>query len=253
LNGQLYHVCCIAAAAKNALKNKTSLKYKPLKYENRIEFQFLSKRNLIGIKPYKAANVEDWFDFCIEKKLQDIIVLVPAAYKERGVLGFSNTTQGSLVCFFKEKVTYFIPNWEFDSVQKVWNILYIEQKWEKAPLSKPCFDNNYKSLKIALTKIKELAYKIDCDDFAATFQQSLDMLSGSEDYTGNLPLPEIPLNNLNLFYAASIADVFGAMGSWNDTPPYLAPEKGLDKEYEVLSNELLKQIRLIVFKKRVCI
>jgi len=55
---------------------------------------------------------------------------------------------------------------------------------------------------------------------------------------------EIPEENLHLFEAASTADVFGAMGSWNDSPPYMAHERGLDNEYELLSSELLKQVRL---------
>lgn len=38
-----------------------------------------------------------------------------------------------------------------------------------------------------------------------------------------------------MFEAASIADVFGAMGSWNDSPPIYGSQKGLDKEYETLS------------------
>jgi hypothetical protein len=44
--------------------------------------------------------------------------------------------------------------------------------------------------------------------------------------------------------AADAADVFGAMGSWNDMPRGPAHEKGLDEEYESLSDELLKQVRL---------
>lgn len=70
---------------------------------------------------------------------------------------------------------------------------------------------------------------------------------GSSDYTDteyHIPLPEVPEENLRIFEAASTADVFGAMGSWNDSPPYMAHEIGLDKEYEFLSNKLLKQIRL---------
>ena len=59
-------------------------------------------------------------------------------------------------------------------------------------------------------------------------------------------LPAIPAGHQRLFLAASYADVFGAMGSWNDSPPYSAHEKGLDLEYETLSKELLKQIRLAV-------
>lgn len=59
-----------------------------------------------------------------------------------------------------------------------------------------------------------------------------------------MPLPEIPEENLHIFEAACTADVFGAMGSWNDSPLYMARKKGMDKEYEYLSSELLKQVRL---------
>ena len=37
---------------------------------------------------------------------------------------------------------------------------------------------------------------------------------------------------------------FGAMGSWNNSPPFYAAEKGLESEYQNLSSELLTQIRL---------
>ena len=60
----------------------------------------------------------------------------------------------------------------------------------------------------------------------------------------NKPLPEISEENLHLSEAASTADVLGVMGSWNDSPAYMAHEKGMDNEYESLSGELLKQIRL---------
>ena len=42
---------------------------------------------------------------------------------------------------------------------------------------------------------------------------------------------------------ANRSDVFGAMGSWNDSPPCYAHEMGLDKEYNSLSDRLLQQIR----------
>ena len=92
-----------------------------------------------------------------------------------------------------------------------------------------------------------MAHKIDCNEFALVFQKALDILLGSSDYTDtayHMPLPEIPEENMHLFKAASTADVFGAMGSWNDSPPYMAHEKGMEKEYEFLSSELLKEVRL---------
>jgi hypothetical protein len=248
LNGQIYQICCITAAAKKSIKEKSALSYTPLKYENRIEFQFLPEKKLFSTKKYKAENVSAWYDYCLKKGLQDLKLLVPVVVKDRSILGFSNTTQSSLVCFYEgSKVTYFSAQWEFDSVQKMWNILYTEQEWEDAPSGKPHFQNNADSFKSALSEIKELAHKIDCDDFAVVFQKALDILLGSSDYidtTYHIPLPEIPEENLHLFEAASTADVFGAMGSWNDSPPYMAHEKGMDKEYEFLSSELLKQIRL---------
>lgn len=248
MNGEMYQVCCIAAAAKKALKENSTLSYTPLKYENEIEFQFLPEKKLFGTKKYKAENVSAWYDYCLKKGLQDVKFLAPIVARDRSILGFSNTTQSSLVCFYERgKVTYFSAQWEFDSVQKMWNILYTEQEWKDAPSGKPHFENNIDNFKSVLSEIKELARKIDCDDFAIVFQKALDILLGSSDYTDiayHMPLPEIPEENLHLFEAASTSDVFGAMGSWNDSPPYIAHEKGMSKEYESLSDELLKQVRL---------
>ena len=246
MNGQMYQICCIAAAAKKSLKAKSALSYTPLEYENKIEFQFLPERKLLITKTRKVESVTTWYDLCLKRGLQDIKMLAPVNVKDRAILGFSNTTQSSLVCFYREKVTYFSAQWEFDSLQKVWNILYTEQEWKGAPSGKPHFENNTESLKTVLINIKELSNKIDCSNFAMVFQKALDILSGSDyaDTVNNMPLPEIPEENLRLFKAASTADVFGAMGSWNDSPPYMAHEKGLDKEYDSLSDELLKQVRL---------
>lgn len=248
MNGEMYQICCIAAAAKKALIDKSALSYTPIKYENRIEFQFLPEKKLFSKKKYKAANVPGWYDYCLKKGLNDIKFFAPVAVKDRGFLGFTNTTQSSLVSFFEGGiVTYFTAQWEFDTVQNMWDILYTEQEWRDAPSGKPHFDNNIDSFKSVLSDIKELARKIDCDHFAVVFQKALDILTGSSDYTDttyHMPLPEIPEVNLHLFEAASTADVFGAMGSWSDSPPYMAHEKGMDKEYDSLSSELLKQVRL---------
>lgn len=241
----MYQICYITAAARKALKEKSALTYTPLKYENRIEFQFLPEKKLLSTKKYKAENVPAWYDHCLKKGLQDLKFLVPISVKERSILGFSNTTQTYLACFYKGgKVTYFSAQWEFDSFQKMWNILYTEQEWKDAPSGKPHFENNIESFKSVLSEIKELARKIDCNEFAVVFQKALDILLGSPDYTDTTYNMLLPEGNLLLFKAASTADVFGAMGSWNDSPPYMAHEKGVDKEYEFLSSELLKQVRL---------
>ena len=250
MNGEMYQICCITAAAKRARKEKTALTYSPQQYVNKTEFQFLPEKKLFYTSNFKAANVSAWYKHCLKKGMRDIKYLAPLAVKDRSFLGFSNTTQSSIVCYFKGgKVTYFTAHWEFDSAHKEWNVVYTEHEWKDAPSEMPRFENNTASFQSVLPKIKELAIKIDCPSFAAVFQKSFDILCGSvvSSVAGqHLPLPEIPKSNLPLFEAACTADVFGAMGSWNDTPRCLAHEKGLYDEYDELSSELLKQVRLAI-------
>ncbi len=245
MNGEMHQICSITAAAKKALADNSPIKYTPMKYEKSIAFSCL---NLDNTDKYTAKNVFDWFNFITKRGLSDIKFLCPVSVKERNILGFVNTNGSCILCFFYNNlVTYFTSHWEFDSEEKKWSILYSEKEWINPPSGKPRFENNKKSLKKILTDIGDFAVKIGADNFARIFEKAKNILDGSEKYPyeriGYEPLP-IPSENLELFEAASIADVFGAMGSWNDEPPYMAEEKGLRKEYEALSSELLKNLRL---------
>ncbi len=94
-----------------------------------------------------------------------------------------------------------------------------------------------------------MAEKIECENFANIFTCAIAALDGCNEYPDEkfgLSLPPIPQQNLQMFEAASVSDVFGAMGSWNDSPAYMAHKKGLSEEYETLSSELLKNVRLAI-------
>ena len=250
MNGEMHQISRIAAAAKNALQTNTAISFSPGVYESSILFQFLPEKGLFGQKPGKTVASNEWYKVCRNKGLASVILLVPLAVEDRGILGFSNTTQSILVCYFKnQRVTYFAPHWSFDSSQKAWDILYTEHAWQQAPLTLPRFQNPSDSFLSVLIKIKAFAEEIGYPNFANLFQKAADILSGELDLSTleqRQTLPAIPAGHQRLFLAASYADVFGAMGSWNDSPPYSAHEKGLDLEYETLSKELLKQIRLAV-------
>lgn len=250
MNGQMYQIAAIVAASKKAIQSDDLIKYTPLLYENSTTFSCLPQKGVFKTKKYTAPNVSAWFEHIKEMGLQDIKLLCPYTVKDRQLLGFSNTTESSILCFFKNgKVTYFVADWQFDSERKQWNIQYSENDWPNPPSGKPCFENNIDSFRKVLLDIQSLAIKINCENFAHIFDFAINLLDGSNEYPDKkygLELPQIPDENLQLFEAASLADVFGAMGSWNDSPPYLAQENGLDKEYESLSNELLKNIRLAI-------
>lgn len=250
MNGQMFQIASIVAASKKAMQLSEPIQYFPAKYENRIEFAFLPPNEILKMEKYTAPNVSAWFEQIRKNQVLDVKLLCPFSVKDRNLLGFSNMTESSILCFHRNgKVTYFVADWQFDSVQKKWNILYSEHEWPNPPSKKPQFENNTDSFREVLLSIRELAIKIECENFAHIFSSAVNLLDGSNEYPDKkhgIELPQIPQQNLQMFEAASIADVFGAMGSWNDSPPYMAHKKGLDKEYETLSADLLKNIRLAI-------
>ena len=237
MNGEIAQICDITIAAKSALKTKNKITYTPSKYENIIEFLFTEN--------YKAKNVNEWYDYCIEKGLEDIKLLMSISVKDPNLLGFVNTSQAGLVCFFKNNlITYFIPNWQHKN--NGWNITYTEYKWENSPKEKPKFYDNTKDFKDVLSKIATFADKIDFHNFAIIFTKALDILNEKniENNYYKKYFSLMPERNARLLCSAGISDVFGGMGSWNDSPSWYAYEKGLESEYKKLSSELLTQIRL---------
>lgn len=247
MKGELYQMCRLTAAAKSALFGYSGFEYEPADYENKTEFLFLPNIVQCGIKNRTAKNAAKWYEYLVKKGLRDIKLIAPTEVGDRNLLGFVNAYCGLILCWFKNgEITAFIPKWEFDQKRQKWNILYTEQL-ELIPYTKPYCDDNSDALREVLIEIEDLAERIDCGYFAKIFERARNILDGAEKLPEpKLPMPRIPQKYLPLFYAADVADVFGAMGSWNDSPPYMAHEKGLEKEYDELSARLLKNIRLAV-------
>lgn len=239
MNGQMYQIACIVAAARKALKNAKEICYKPEKYTNKLSFQILPSEKGEVIE----LSVSDWFKNLKEKGLKDLKLFCPISVNDRGILGFSNTTQSSILCFYKDgKASYFLPNWEAASAGRGWDVTYTEYEWERSSQDIPHYENNIEEFKDILTRIENLAIKIECDNFAKVFQSARNFLLDPESGKG-LAEPQTPLQHLSIFRAASSADVFGGMGSWNDEPGWLAQDKGLGQVYDELSDQLLRNIR----------
>lgn len=247
MKGEIYQMCMLTAAAKSALFGGSDFGYEPMAFENKVEFLFLENIKQCGVKDRTAKAPEEWYKNCVKKGLRDIKLIMQTEIVDRTVLGFANTSQSFILCYFNNgEITAFVPKWEFDRILKKWDILYTEYL-ELIPYEKPHFDDNTDAFREVLIEIADLAERIDCGRFAKIFERARGVLDGDEKLPEpKLPMPQIPQEYLPLFFAADMADVFGAMGSWNDSPPYLAHEKSLDKEYDELSARLLKNIRLAV-------
>lgn len=251
MNGEMYQICMLVHAARNSIIKKEAFTYLKDEYVDVVKFNFLPKKTIFGEKTYEAENPEEWFHYCRKQGVCDVKFLTPLQAEDRALLGFANVNKSCMVTFYKNnRVTYWTATWEFDQDERKWNVKYQEYEGNHFAQKVPKFENNVSELKDILLKIGTFADQIEFKNFGDIFRDAHDILTGQKEIPDKYPTgKQIHLLNISeekkrMFYAASIADVFGAMGSWNDSPPYYAHEKGLDDDYENLSNELLKQIRL---------
>lgn len=245
MKGETAELCRLTAHAKYALKHGNGLYYTPGKYVLSEGFTFLPRK--MSVLPIKKEisekTADDWFKRLLSFGIADIYMLLPVNYGNRTIHGFANANSGCVLCLWNSgAVTFFSPKWSFNNDRRAWNIEYTEREWNDPPNEPPHFSDNAAEFSNALADIAELADKIDEKYWASIFRKAKDTLNGklAHEQTG---LPDLPEKNLRLYSAAAQADVFGAMGSWNDSPPWSAEQKGLSDDYTRMSNELFLQIQ----------
>ena len=242
MNGEVFNACIIVASIKQALKSNLELNYKGEKYIKSLVFDFI-----LGDEPEKReqASINEWFKHAKKLGLSDVRFATNLAVssKERSLQGFSNVSYKSILCIYKDKMSYFVPHWSFEEDKKGWDIVYKEFSLDGTPEIQK-FSDNTLEFKDILTKITKFADEIECENFGDCFRKGLKALNEPENIEQNiLNAPLMPKLNLALFTAASAADVFGGMGSWNDDAAGLAQHKKRAKEYDELSSELFTQMR----------
>ena len=242
MNGEVFNSCIIVASIKQALKSNLELNYKSEKYIKSLVFDFI-----LGDEPEKReqASINEWFKHALKLGLSDVRFATNLAVssKERTLQGFSNASHKSILCIYKDKMSYFVPHWSFEEDKKGWDIVYREFSLNGTPEIQK-FSDNTLEFKDILIRITKFADEIECENFGDCFRKGLKALNEPENIEQNiLNAPLMPKLNLALFTAASAADVFGGMGSWNDDAAGLAQHKRRGKEYDELSSELFTQMR----------
>ena len=241
MNGEVFNSCIIVASIKQALKSNLELNYKSEKYIKSLVFDFI-----LGDEPEKReqASINEWFKHALKLGLSDVryATNLTVSSEERSLQGFSNVSYKSILCIYKDKMSYLVPHWSFEEDKKGWDIVYKEFSLNGMPEIQK-FSDNTLEFKDLLTKIAKFADEIECDNFGDCFREGLKALNEPEKIEQNiLNAPLMPKLNLALFNAAGAADVFGGMGSWNDDAAGWAKRKKRDKEYDELSAELFTQM-----------
>ena len=242
MNGEVFNSCIIVASIKQALKSNLELNYKSEKYIKSLVFDYILDSNQ---EKREQASINEWFKHALKLGLSDVryATNLTVSSEERSLQGFSNVSYKSILCIYKNKMSYLVPHWSFEEDKKGWDIVYKEFSLNGMPEIQK-FSDNTLEFKDLLTKIAKFADEIECDNFGDCFREGLKALNEPEKIEQNiLNAPLMPKLNLALFNAASAADVFGGMGSWNDDAAGLAQHKRRAKEYDELSSELFTQMR----------
>ena len=242
MNGEVFNSCIIVASIKQALKSNLELNYKSEKYIKSLVFDYILDSNQ---EKREQASINEWFKHALKLGLSDVryATNLTVSSEERSLQGFSNVSYKSILCIYKNKMSYLVPHWSFEEDKKGWDIVYKEFSLNGMPEIQK-FSDNTLEFKDLLTKIAKFADEIECDNFGDCFREGLKALNEPEKIEQNiLNAPLMPKLNLALFNAASAADVFGGMGSWNDDAAGWAQHKKRAKEYDELSSELFTQMR----------
>ena len=242
MNGEVFNACIIVASIKQALRSNLELDYKGEKYIKSLVFDYILEGDP---ETREQASINEWFSHALRLGLSDVkfATNLTVSSKERSLQGFSNVSHKSILCIYKNKMSYLVPHWSFEEDKKGWDIVYKEFSLKGAPEIQK-FSDNTLEFKDILTKIATFADEIECENFGDCFRKGLKALNEPENIEQNiLNAPLIPKLNLALFTAASAADVFGGMGSWNDDAAGWAQHKKRGKEYDELSSELFTQMR----------
>ena len=242
MNGEVFNACIIVASIKQALKSNLELNYKGEKYIKSLVFDYILASEQ---EKREQASINEWFKHAKKLGLSYVrfATNLTISSKERSLQGFSNVSHKSILCIYKDKMSYFVPHWSFEEDKKGWDIVYKEFSLDGMPEIQKFSDNTLK-FKDILTRISKFADEIECENFGNCFRKGLKALNEPENIEQNvLNAPLMPKLNLALFTAASAADVFGGMGSWNDDAEGWAKRKKREKEYDELSAELFTQMQ----------
>ncbi|MGN0686501.1 MAG: hypothetical protein ACI4KA_00175 [Oscillospiraceae bacterium] len=241
MNGEVGFACRLTAAARLALKTGDFI-FEKAPYENKFTF-IMSAREKAGVTVQSPML---WYKLLLEYGVTDIFLVMPCTVKNRRTLGFVNTSGCTIFARFSDgRTTRFSFEWLMDNSKRGWNVIVTEDIVNNAPADNPVFADNTEEFKKVLGDIANLSEKLEFAAFTDCFRKGYEVLNGGE--LPEIPfkelVPTLPEKQLRLYLAADISDVFGAMGSWSDSPAAAANAKGIADEYNQLSDLLLAQNR----------
>ncbi len=251
MNGELYQLSRLVLCVKEAMRSGKEIEYKTVSYENSPVFTFAPRKGVLFNRAKKCGDVPGWYSVLKKRGLKRINLIIFFEQNNIKLAGFSNSAKQGIVTEYSDgKTTFWTAEWKFDSQKKAWSVYYKEFDYAEKPALTCTFADCRDKFEKTLLDIENLALTLEFEGFAKIFREAYGILTSEIEpfvpESKESAVPELPPEQLSLFLAASKADVFGAMGSWNDSPSATAEEMGLQEEYERLSGDLYVSIKKAV-------
>lgn len=125
MNGEVFNACIIVASIKQALRSNLELDYKYEKYIKSLVFDYILEDEQ---EKREQTSINEWFKHAKKLGLSDVrfATNLSVTSEERSLQGFSNVSYKSILCIYKDKMSYFVPHWSFEEGKKGWDIVYKE-------------------------------------------------------------------------------------------------------------------------------
>lgn len=238
MNGEICDLCLLALSANKALHEHTVFSMP--------DAQYIAERRFVFSDGFGFADSSDkWFRISQKRGMKYVRLFLPDRVKDRNLIGFSNTSRAFLAIVQGDgTVLRMEPEWIWLKNKKAWCVTCRESFWNHSADEFPVWTDQTGQLKTVLSEIREFALAIKEPFFADCFLDAYNLLNGKDPANNNVLFHDLPAPYGNIINAVSRADVFGAMGSWNDSPPFEAKSIGREHDYERLSDALLHLIRV---------
>ena len=249
MNGELYQLLRLVLYVKDSMRGSKGAEFKRCGYEHVLTFSFSPDIDPCAGK--KCNDESGWVEGLEKRKLKAVNLLCLFEKNDPKLAGFANAEKQGIVTEYEDGTrTIWTSKWAFNKERKGWAVYYIEKKRDGLSDADFIYLNCRDEFEEVLLDIRELAQRIGARHFAQLFGSAYEALTSPEE--PSLPewsrdtMPGLNGDALRLYAAASRADVFGGMGSWNDDPSGMAYAEGLSDEYDRLSNALYVVIRKAV-------
>ena len=245
MNGELHHLILLLAYANMTLINNVIKEPEKYKDQNHylVKFQSAAKKRILSFLS-SASTEQDttsWMKCLKERKCKGVLLINFNKGNDERIS--SGGRRWGIICCFENATELWIGNWrvEREPPDTRWEIIYrrIDSNIDTSMLNKPInLDELTKRLDEALKNISQLAEEIQEDYWKNNFFDiGIQILEGTNIKENQLP-NIYSMKSQRIINAVYSSWVFGGMGSWNDSPPYSAHEKGKEHEFNKYSNTL---------------